>query len=108
MFYLKRPGGLQTRVPPVETGNSCLSDSVDSDEDYTPTPGDENGSNTGVMKAAVVRVLTTGAAVMKTPMEIVMHFRAAVFKVKILSSVSHWIVKVGVIIRTLKIIVWYQ
>nr|XP_033506825.1 phospholipid phosphatase-related protein type 5-like [Epinephelus lanceolatus] len=29
-----------------------------------------------VMKAAVVRVLTTGAAVMKTPMEITMHFLA--------------------------------
>ncbi|XP_028676169.1 piggyBac transposable element-derived protein 3-like [Erpetoichthys calabaricus] len=37
-FYGKRAGGLQIRVPPVESDDSCLSDSEDSDEDYIPTP----------------------------------------------------------------------
>ncbi|XP_028448168.1 piggyBac transposable element-derived protein 2-like isoform X1 [Perca flavescens] len=41
-FYGKRPGGLKIRIPSVESDDSCLSDSGDSDEDYTPTPVDES------------------------------------------------------------------
>ncbi|KAL7390794.1 hypothetical protein ABVT39_027974 [Epinephelus coioides] len=46
MFCGKRSVGLQTRVPPVESDDSCLSDSGDSDEDYTPPSGDESSSST--------------------------------------------------------------
>lgn len=42
-FYWKQAGGHQTRVPPVKTDDSCLSDSEDSDKDYRPTPGDVSG-----------------------------------------------------------------
>ncbi|KAM3626100.1 uncharacterized protein V6R79_022451 [Siganus canaliculatus] len=34
---------LQTRVPPVESDDSCLSDSEDSDEDFRPSLGDVSG-----------------------------------------------------------------
>ncbi|KAM4724785.1 uncharacterized protein FYW61_013082 [Anableps anableps] len=37
--------GLRTRVPPVESDDSCLSDSDDSDEDNRPKPGDESSSD---------------------------------------------------------------
>ncbi|XP_027891620.1 uncharacterized protein LOC114155757 isoform X2 [Xiphophorus couchianus] len=36
---------LRTRVPPVESDDSCLSDSDDSDEDNRPKPGDESSSD---------------------------------------------------------------
>lgn len=71
-FYGKRSGGLQTRVPQGESDDSCLDDSKDSDEDYRPTPlspGDVSGAVMGVltMRAVVMRVPITKAAVMKTP-----------------------------------------
>ncbi|XP_047239310.1 piggyBac transposable element-derived protein 2-like [Girardinichthys multiradiatus] len=37
--------GLRTRVPPVESDDSCLSDSDDSDEDHRAKPGDESSSD---------------------------------------------------------------
>ncbi|KAM4550617.1 piggyBac transposable element-derived protein 2-like isoform 1-T1 [Fundulus diaphanus] len=37
--------GLQTRVPPVESDDSCLSDSDSSDEDNRPKPGDDTSSD---------------------------------------------------------------
>lgn len=47
MFYGKRTPGVQTRVPPSDSEDSCLSESGDTDEDeeYRPAPGDENSSN---------------------------------------------------------------
>ncbi|XP_070691520.1 piggyBac transposable element-derived protein 3-like [Pempheris klunzingeri] len=44
-FYRKRAGGLQTRVPPVESDDSCLSDSDNSDEDFRLTADDESSSD---------------------------------------------------------------
>ncbi|XP_039610994.1 piggyBac transposable element-derived protein 3-like [Polypterus senegalus] len=51
-FYRKQAGGLQIRVPPFESDDSCLSDCEESDEDYIPTPlsqgdvsEDESSSN---------------------------------------------------------------
>lgn len=45
MFYGKRTPGVQTRVPPADSDDSCLSDSGDSDDEYIPAPGDGNSSN---------------------------------------------------------------
>lgn len=47
--YGKRAGVIQTRVPPEESEDSCLSDSGDSDDEYTPKPGDENSSNNAII-----------------------------------------------------------
>lgn len=44
VFYAKLKTGLQTRVPPMESDDSCLSDSGDSDDDYIPNPGVESSS----------------------------------------------------------------
>ncbi|KAM9376240.1 uncharacterized protein KZ484_008855 [Pholidichthys leucotaenia] len=44
-FYGKPAGGPRPRAPPVDSDDSCLSESGDSDEEYTPEPGDENGSS---------------------------------------------------------------
>ncbi|KAM9356102.1 uncharacterized protein KZ484_014103 isoform 1-T1 [Pholidichthys leucotaenia] len=44
-FYGKPAGGPRPRAPPVDSDDSCLSESGDSDEESTPEPGDENGSS---------------------------------------------------------------
>ncbi|XP_049901068.1 piggyBac transposable element-derived protein 2-like isoform X1 [Epinephelus moara] len=41
----KRSGGFHIGIPPLESDDSCLSDSGDSDEDKTRTPGYESGSS---------------------------------------------------------------
>ncbi len=49
MFYVKRTPGVQTRVPPADSDDSCLSESGDSDDEYIPAPGDENSSNNAMI-----------------------------------------------------------
>ncbi|KAM9306342.1 uncharacterized protein KZ484_026821 [Pholidichthys leucotaenia] len=44
-FCGKPAGGPGPRAPPVDSEDSCLSESGDSDEENTPEPGDENGSS---------------------------------------------------------------
>uniref|UniRef100_A0A3P8SS87 PiggyBac transposable element-derived protein domain-containing protein n=1 Tax=Amphiprion percula TaxID=161767 RepID=A0A3P8SS87_AMPPE len=41
----KRPRVIQTRVPPEESEDSCLSDSGDSEDDCPPKPGNESSSS---------------------------------------------------------------
>lgn len=43
-FCAKRAGGARARVVPLDSEDSCLSDSGDSDEEYPPRPADETSS----------------------------------------------------------------
>lgn len=78
LFYAKLKPGLQTRVPPVESDDSCLSDSGDSDDDYIPNPGDESSCESR---------LTTGAVLMRTQME--MNFLAPVLLLRERNRLLH-------------------
>lgn len=44
-FYAKRAGGTRARVVPLDSDDSCLSDSGDSDEEYLPKPDEETSSS---------------------------------------------------------------
>ncbi|XP_062256971.1 piggyBac transposable element-derived protein 2-like [Platichthys flesus] len=44
-FYGERAGRLQAGIPPIESDDSCLSDSDNSDEDLRPTPGHRSSSD---------------------------------------------------------------
>lgn len=47
-------------LKPVESDDSCLIDSGDSNEDYTPVPGDESSTNNAIILCSFNFLFTYG------------------------------------------------